>query len=211
MSNRTGKQGTQNHKSGRIRLSKAEKVAIPVIIIIAIWVAYSAFSPQAPSGPSTTSSTAATSQSGGAPDFTLPVVGPNGFTGQSISLSSLRGKVVLVEFMEPWCAHCQNIAPKLESLYAQYGSKVEFIAVAGPWTAPDGSAVNADTIARFIQDYHSQYVYVFDSSNSVFNTYGVNSTPTFFIVGKDGSIVTTCNQGEQCYDPLASALASLAG
>lgn len=211
MSNRTEKQGQQNRKSGRIRLSRAEKVAIPVIIIIAIWVAYSAFSPQVPSGPSTTSSTLPTSQSGGAPDFTLPVVRPDGSTGPPISLSSFRGKVVLLEFMEPWCAHCRNIAPNLESLYAQYGSKVEFIAVAGPWTAPDGSAVTPNTIANFIQEFHSQYTYVFDSSNSVFNMYGVSSTPTFFIVGKDGSIVTTCNQGERCYDPLASALASLTG
>lgn len=134
-------------------------------------------------------------------DFTLPIVTSNGLSGQTITLSSFRGSVVLVEFMEPWCPHCQNMAPVLEKLYKQFGSgNVVFLSVAGPY-----QGATAQDTARFIKNYGSSWSYVYDSSGSVWGKYGVNSTPTFFIVGKDGSIVAKY-RGEQSYDRLAAAL-----
>jgi cytochrome c-type biogenesis protein len=111
--------------------------------------------------------------------------------------------VILLEFMEPWCPHCQKLVPVLENLYKQYGSaNVVLLAVSGPW-----QGATANDAATFIRNYGSSWTYVYDSSGSVFSSYGVNSTPTFFIIGKDGSIAATYN-GEQTYDTLASALAS---
>ena len=107
---------------------------------------------------------------------------------------------VLLEFMEPWCPHCQNMAPVLEKLYTQYGSNVVFLSVAGPY-----QGATAQDTARFIKDYGSSWSYVYDSSGSVLREYGIISTPTFFIVGKDGSIVAKY-RGEQSYDRLAGAL-----
>lgn len=206
MSIRSEKRGQQPpKKSSGIRLSKAEKVAIPIIIILAIWIAYSVSQPPIPN--QQTGTTGVTlSTSAGAPDFSLPVVAANGLTGQTVSLSSFRGKVVVLEFMEPWCPHCQNIAPKLENLYRQYGSRVVFLAVAGPW-----SGTTADDTAKFITQYGSSLIYVYDSTGAVMNMYRVSATPTFYIVGKDGSIVSSCDQGETCYDTLASALQTLGG
>jgi cytochrome c-type biogenesis protein len=186
-------------------LSRAEKVAIPIIIIIAVWAVYSFTQPAPATSTSlsvTYSSTASLTQLGGAPDFTLPVVGPNGPTGQTVSLSSMRGKVVLLEFMEPWCPHCQNMAPVLESIHSKYGANVTFITVAGPW-----NGATANDAANFIHSYGTSWVYVYDSSGNVFSNYGVNSTPTFFIVGRDGSIVSNFT-GEQSSATLASALSA---
>lgn len=182
-------------------LSKIEKVAIPVIILIAIWVVYSVMQPGSPGPQQTGTSTSSLTQSGGSPDFTLPVVGTNGLTGQSVTLSSLRGKVVLLEFMEPWCPHCQKMAPILESLHTQYGSSVVFVSVSGPWNG----ATAADT-AKFIQTYGSSWTYLYDSSGTIMSSYGVTATPTFFVLGKNGSVVTNL-QGEQTADTLAGALA----
>ncbi len=138
----------------------------------------------------------------GAPDFTLPVVGPNGLTGQTVTLSSFRDKVVLLEFMEPWCPHCQNMAPIIEQLNGQYGSDVVFISVSGPW-----NGATADGTAKFILSYGSTWTYVYDSSGTVFSGYGVNSTPTFYVIGTDGSIANTFT-GEQSYEALAASLTS---
>jgi len=186
-------------------LSRAEKIAIPIIIIIAVWVVYS-FTQPPPSSTTlqvTYSSTASLSQSSGAPDFTLPIVASNGLTGQTVTLSSFRGKVVLLEFMEPWCQHCQRMASVLDGLYAQYGKgNVVFISVAGPW-----NGATADDTANFIRNYGTSWVNVYDSSAIVFSNYGIQSTPTFFVIGKDGSISSTFS-GEQTSDALSGAIST---
>ena len=192
----------QNRKSDRVRLSKAEKIGIPIIIIIAIWIVYSATQP----GISTPTqiATTGTSQSG-APDFTLP----NVLTGQPVTLSSFRGKVVILEFMEPWCPHCQNMAPVFVNLYKEFGNKVVFLSVAGPWIGPDGKPASAADAANFINKYGTPWTYVYDSSGTVMSSeYGVTATPTTFIIGKDGSILTSY-QGEVAQDSLASYLNSV--
>ena len=189
------------------RLSLSEKVAIPVILILAVWAVYSFSQPsQGTSISQSSSSSTVTSNQSGAPDFTLPAVSANGLTGQRVSLSSFRGKVVLLEFMEPWCSHCQNMAPVPENLYKQFGSQnVVFISVAGPW-----QGATSDDTAKFIQGYGSSWTYLYDSSGSTMSMYGVTATPTFFVIGKDGSIITTL-QGEQTYDTLAAILAQASG
>jgi len=196
---------TSKETSPKHGLSKAEKVAIPIIIIIAVWAVYS-FTQPAPSSTKlqvSYSSTGSLSQSSSAPDFTLPIVDSSGVTGNTLTLSSFRGKVVLIEFMEPWCPHCQHMAPVLAGLYSQYGSSnVVFISVAGPW-----NGATADDAANFIRNYGTSWVYLYDSSGTVFSEYGVQSTPTFFIIGKDGSISSTFT-GEQTSDSLSGAIAA---
>ena len=186
--------------------SKAEKVAIPIIIIIAVWVVYSLAQPSPSSTTLSVTYSSSLSQSGVAPDFTLPVVGSSGLTGQTVTLSSFRGKVVLLEFMEPWCPHCQHMAPVLDGLYAQYGAgNVVFISVEGNWegaTANDG--------ANFIRTYGTNWIYAYDSSGTVFANYGVQATPTFFIIGKDGSISSSFSSGELTSDTLAAAISAAA-
>jgi thiol-disulfide isomerase/thioredoxin len=185
-------QKAERAKKRKRGMGWGEKIVIAIIVLVVIWAAYS-FSQPAPS--STTTKTS------GAPDFTLPIVGPNGLTGQKVSLSSFQGKVVLLEFMVPWCSHCQDMAPVLEQLYQQYGPQnVAFISVSGSW-----SGATANDAAQFIKNYQSSWVYVYDSSNGVFNTYGVDSTPTFFIISKSGQIVSKYN-GEVAYDTLATDL-----
>ncbi|HUK49828.1 MAG TPA: TlpA disulfide reductase family protein [Terriglobales bacterium] len=186
-------------------LSGWEKAGIPVIIIIVIWAAYSLVQPSLPVQQTTT--TMFTSTSGAtstsipyAPDFTLPVIGPNGPTGGSISLSSLRGRAVVLEFMEPWCPHCQSMVPVLDQLHDNYGNNVTFVSVGGPW-----NGATQDDLAAFQRNYGAHWTYAYDSSGSVMSLYGVNSTPTFFIITRSGVIVTTL-QGDQAYASLQNII-----
>jgi thiol-disulfide isomerase/thioredoxin len=201
----TSKKGNKEPSRDRHGLSRAEKIAIPIIIIIAVWAIYS-FTQPPPTSTNlqvTYSSNASPSQSEGAPDFTLPIVASNGLTGQTATLSSFRGKVVLLEFMEPWCPHCQRMASVLDALYAQYGSgNVVFITVAGPW-----NGATSDDASNFIRTYGTSWVYTYDSSGTVFSEYGVQSTPAFFVIGKDGAISSTLS-GEQTSDALATAISA---
>jgi cytochrome c-type biogenesis protein len=195
--------------------SKTEKIAFPIIIlIIVIFAGWAYYSSQQPStgGSSTlpvTSASATATQSGLAPDFTLPIVNGNGLTGQSLTLSSLRGKVVLLEFMEPWCPHCQRMTSVLDPLYAKYSgnsSNVVFVSVAGPW-----NGASASDTANFIKQYGSNWLFLYDSSGTIMSNYGVSSTPTFFVIGTDGTISGPPLVGEQTSDTLVSAISGAGG
>jgi thiol-disulfide isomerase/thioredoxin len=122
-------------------------------------------------------------------------------TGNMLTLSAFKGKVVLLEFMEPWCPHCQNMASVLADLYSQYGQQnVVFISVAGPWNGATG----ADAMS-FIGKYGGSWTFVYDSSGTIFSEYGVNSTPTFYVIAPNGSVSTSL-VGEQGLSTLSSAL-----
>lgn len=175
--------------------SALEWIIVVVVILIVGWAIWSFVQP----------STSTTTSVSSAPDFTLPVIGPNGPTGQTIQLSSFRGRVVFLEFMEPWCPHCQHMAPIVENLYKEYGSQVVFISISANW-----QGATAQDVATFEQTYGSSWIFLYDSSGMVFQEYGVNSTPTFFIVGKTGSVYTTY-QGEQTFDTLATDLTRASG
>ena len=178
------------------KFSLGDAVIVGVALIAIIWLA-STFA--APHSQTTTTS----EQTGTAPDFTLPIVDQNGLTGQSMSLSTFRGKVVLLEFMVPWCEHCQKMAPVLEKLHEQFGQNVVFLSVAGAW-----NGASAGDAAQFIKTYGSTWIYLYDSSNSIFTTYGVNQTPSFFLVSKNGQVARTY-QGEVASDTLAADLTRL--
>ena len=122
-----------------------------------------------------------------APDFQLQVVGPDGLTGETVRLSSFRGKVVLLEFMVSWCGVCQRVAPALESLREEYEPRgVVFISVAGTQRG-----ANEESTATFIKEYGSKWTYGLDSDNSVFSRYNVEATPTFFIIDANGKVAST--------------------
>jgi len=81
-------------------------------------------------------------------------------------------------------------------------SQRDFHYSSGAW-----NGATAGDAANFIHNYGTSWVYVYDSSGNVFSNYGVNSTPTFFVIGKDGSIVSNFT-GEQSASTLSSALSA---
>jgi thiol-disulfide isomerase/thioredoxin len=137
-----------------------------------------------------------------APDFTLQVVDANGLSDQSVTLSSLRGKVVVLEFMVSWCHVCQQMAPSVEYLNQKYnGQDVVFLSVAGTQ-----NGATAESTTGFIKEYRSTWTYVLDTDNSVFSTYGVDATPTFLILDRSGVILSRM-QGTIATEVMSEAIA----
>ncbi|MCG8407285.1 MAG: redoxin domain-containing protein [Phycisphaerales bacterium] len=113
-----------------------------------------------------------------APDWTL-----TSGAGQEVSLKSLRGKVVVLDFWSTWCGPCKRAMPGLERLHQKY--KDEPVAILGVNCRE--RSPKADPMA-YIKKMGYTYGQLLDG-NSVANAYGVGGIPAFFIIGKDGKLL----------------------
>ncbi|HEY4187487.1 MAG TPA: TlpA disulfide reductase family protein [Polyangia bacterium] len=115
-----------------------------------------------------------------APDFTLPRI--DGKPG-AIALSSLRGKVVVLDFWATWCPPCLAMLPTMHQLSAELGSQgVTFLGVDS-----DGPQTTPDEVARFLVEHGAPYPVVYDEGTAN-ELYRVKALPTIVLVTKDGRI-----------------------
>ncbi len=110
-----------------------------------------------------------------APDFTL-----QNHDGQSVTLSSLRGRVVLVNFWATWCSTCVVEMPSLERLAARMQNKpFSLLAVSVD--------ENWDLVRKFFPEGSSMSV-VLDKDKSVPGRYGTEKFPESFLIDAEGNI-----------------------
>jgi peroxiredoxin len=142
-----------------------------------------------------------------APNFSLQVVTGDGLLDRRVDLSSLRGNIAVLEFMVSWCPVCQAMAPAVVSIYDQYESKgVVFLSIAGTY-----NGASAESTAQFIKTYGTHWTTVLDQDNTVFKKYGVDATPTFLILDRNGQVLSRF-QGMTTTSVFASGLdAALSG
>ncbi len=111
-----------------------------------------------------------------APDFALPTL-----SGSRLSLSSLRGKVVVIDFWAQWCEPCKKELPQLEKLSKEFAAKnVVILAV-----NLDKSKDNAQKLA---QQLGLSLPVLLDPAGSVAATYDLPKMPTSFLVDKKGIV-----------------------
>jgi thiol-disulfide isomerase/thioredoxin len=115
-----------------------------------------------------------------APEFTLPRLDD---ASKTLSLSSLRGKVVLLDFWATWCGPCRQMIPLLDALYADWSPRgVELVGVNS-----DGSGTASEEIAAFLKSHPARYPMVIDDgrANSI---YRVTALPQLVLIGRDGTV-----------------------
>ncbi len=116
-----------------------------------------------------------------APDFTLDTL-----DGNVVTLSELRGKVVVVNFWTTWCPPCRAETPALEKSYEQY--KDSGVVILGV------NLTNQDVIGEvesFIQEFGLIYPILLDRDGTVGSTlYQIKGLPSTFFVNRDGIIRT---------------------
>jgi len=123
-----------------------------------------------------------------APDFTM-----NDTEGKPVQLSSLKGKIVLVDFWASWCGPCRQENPNVVKLYQQYHSKgFEILGVSLDKTKEDW--------LKGIKDDNLTWIHVSDLQfwqNAAARLYSVNAIPQSFLLDKDGKIIGKGLRGEQ--------------
>ena len=111
-----------------------------------------------------------------APDFTLKTL-----DGQEMTLSKLKGKIVLLDFWATWCAPCREATPHLINLQKTYQEKgVEVIGM-------NMDKGDVETVRRFVKSMDIPYA-VTITPEEVSRDYGITALPTTIIVDKEGKI-----------------------
>ena len=101
--------------------------------------------------------------------------------GDSVSLSSLRGQVVLLNMWATWCAPCRQETPYLESLFEKHQS--EGLRVVGV-SLDTGDA--ADQVAAFVKEYGVTYTVLHDPQMRGMDLYQLMGLPASFLIDREG-------------------------
>lgn len=149
-------------------------VAAALGLAIAVWIGGPSRISQVPE-PVKSPEVAAPPVGRPAPDFTLPL-----FTGGTLSLHSLRGKPVVLNFWASWCVPCREETPLLVRLHKIYGPRIVFVGV---------NVEDEDQDARrFLAQYTVDYPAVRSSDERVVIAYAVMGLPTTVFIGADGVV-----------------------
>ncbi len=114
-----------------------------------------------------------------AQDFTL-----NDLDGKPFTLSSLRGKYVVLDFWGSWCGWCIKGFPEMKEYYAKYPGKFEIVGVDCNDTEEKWKKAVADNELPWIQVF-------LPKDGTVVSDYAVMGFPTKILIGPDGKIVKT--------------------
>lgn len=114
--------------------------------------------------------------SGLAPDFSLSL-----FDGNQLTLSELRGEVVVVNFWASWCIPCRDEAPILEQTWRRYRDRgVIFIGVAYLDTDKESRA--------FLEEFDVTYPNGPDLGTRIAPDYRIRGVPETFFIARDGRV-----------------------
>ncbi len=100
--------------------------------------------------------------------------------GQTVSLESLRGKVVVVDFWATWCGPCRMTMPLLQEFVELKQAGVEFISM-NVWED------DTSKVRPYLADYGYTFNVLF-GNNEVAADYQVSGIPTLIVIDKDGVI-----------------------
>ncbi len=132
-----------------------------------------------------------------APDFEL-----TGMDGKLHSLSSYRGKIVMLHFWATWCVSCRREMPVLQKFRKGFeGSDFKLLSV-------NVDRDNRDIVKTFMQEIELQFDSLLDPDGEVRKAYAVRALPTTYLIGRDGKF-SGYILGERDWNKAAPMLVSL--
>ncbi len=122
-----------------------------------------------------------------------------------LTLASLRGKVVVLDFWTYGCINCIHILPDLERLENEFADE---LVVIGVHSAKFTNEADTENIRQVILRYGIEHAVVNDAGFEVWNAWGTSAWPTTVVVDPAGNVVGG-HAGEGVYDVVQPIIASL--
>lgn len=110
------------------------------------------------------------------------------YSGGTVSLEDLRGKVVMLNFWATWCVPCVAEMPSLTGVARDYESK-GFVFLAINLDEPQTAREQVGLFVAQVAPGLAQSVVFADASSTV--AYGVEDLPTTYLIGRNGRILTS--------------------
>ncbi len=129
-----------------------------------------------------------------APDFSLESI-----NGEAISLSSLKGKYLLVDFWASWCKPCRSENPNVVEAYKAFNSKgFDVLSV----------SLDRDSAAwkQAVEEDGLVWNHVIDAKGDIAQTYGVEGIPFTLLLDKEGKIIAKNLRGPALEEKLAELM-----
>jgi thiol-disulfide isomerase/thioredoxin len=126
-------------------------------------------------------------------------------TDHPITLASLRGKIVLLDFWTYCCINCMHVIPDLKRLEAKYPNQLVVIGVHSAKFPNEGES---DNIRQAILRYEIEHPVVNDRDFQIWRRYGPRSWPTLVLIDPQGYVLGGIS-GEGHYDKLDHIISQL--
>ncbi|MEG0804526.1 MAG: TlpA disulfide reductase family protein [Pygmaiobacter sp.] len=114
-----------------------------------------------------------------APDFTVYDA-----SGNSVTLTELMGKPLVLNFWASWCGPCKGEMPDFEAVYQEYGDKVTFVMV-----NLTGGRETQESAQSYVEGKGYTFPVYFDIDGDAAATYSVSGIPATYIIDADGALV----------------------
>ncbi|WP_144240949.1 TlpA family protein disulfide reductase [Fimbriimonas ginsengisoli] len=114
--------------------------------------------------------------------------------GGPASLGSLKGKVVVLDFMAHWCGPCKRALPELAKLQDRLGPKglqiVSLTGYYGYFGARTGLKPDAEfaEMGRFVKDFGMAWPVLFDATAKNNSNYAVSAIPQLVVIDRNGIV-----------------------
>ena len=171
-------------------------LALIVIIIAVIVLLPSCGNRSAKGGASQSDSTTLVKVGDPAPDFSVAL-----FDGSHLTLSELRGKVVLLNFWATWCPPCRQELTRVQKDLIDRFAGRDFLFL------PVSRGEKRSDVAAFREQTGYTFPMGLDSTRTIYDRYATNFSPRNYLIDRDGRIITaTIGYSPEEFDELIAAI-----